>query len=172
MNAISPQPSPEDEALERELRQFELVAPSARLKNRIRAAAADLGLESEAATASAPKNVVRFPNLQSWISSAAAMVALGFAIALWVQNPTEKPAGGVAGSAGAPNARVSPYTFTDQILVGHKNEGVVETADGTPMWSVRYDLLNRIESIDPETGEPRNEITPEERRFFYPVHHD
>ena len=49
MNAFAPQSSPEDEKLERELRDFEVVGPRPDLKDRIRAEAAKLGVEPVAA---------------------------------------------------------------------------------------------------------------------------
>ena len=178
MNAFAPQSSPEDEKLERELREFKVVGPRPDLKDRIRAEAAKLGVEPVAAEPA--KKVVRFP-IQTWIASAAAVVALGFGIALWLEtqeksgnlaaaSPAEDEAGGAPGSGSDLNLK--PYTMVDQVLVNQANDGVIETEDGQPMWQLRYELINRTEWQDPETGETHEVVAPEQRLLFMPVRYD
>ncbi|MFT5468189.1 MAG: hypothetical protein ACI8UO_003297 [Verrucomicrobiales bacterium] len=171
MNAIAPQPSSEDEKLERELRDFEVVGPRPGLKERIRAEAAELGVESQDS-----KKIVRFPALQTWISSAAALVALAFGIALWMETekPVEKavPLGNRGLAGGDPTPAHRPYTLVDQVLVNQVNDGVIFTEDNQPMWQLRYDFINRAEWQDVETGETREVVAPEQRIFFMPVRHD
>lgn len=157
--------------MERELRQFEIVGPRPELKDRIRAAAAELGVapaKPEAPENAEPSKVVQIPRLQTWISSAAALVALGFGIALYME--TQLAVNNVIVDESAEPQ--PPYTLVDQVLVGESNDGVFITEDGKPMMQYRQELLNREEWHDPETGEKRQELTPEQRILIVPVRHD
>ena len=177
MTAFAPQPSPEEDALERELREFNIAGPRPGLKARIRARADELGIEPPVTEPDAT-NLVRFPALQTWISSAAALIALAFGFALWLETQKQPS---VATADPVPRAPVlvsedrsvaKPYTLVDQVLINQANDGVIVTEDGQPMWRLRYDFMNRTEWQDPATGETRQHLTPEQRVFFMPVRHD
>ncbi len=201
MNVPGQNLDPEDKRLQRELRGYEPVAPSDSLKERIRSAAADAGVETQP-DRPLQEVLVRVPAFlrENWFGAAAAALAMIFG-GLLVFQPNEEasspqmvsapvatseapatPSNTVQGDAvdglvvwgndNVPQLNRQSFISTDQHLVSQKNLGIVETEDGTPMWKIEYELLNRASWKDPQTGSQHQELVPEKRVLFISVHHD
>lgn len=190
MNPDLPILTPQEEQLEQELRSYVPRVPSLDLKARIRAAAAEMGVQPEAPPVPPiePKKIARFPMAQAWISAAALLVAGVFGVAIWQQNHPGSPgapsvvnnAAPAAGSHpdelllwnNAPRVESLAPSESERVLVSQHNDGVVTGADGQPKWKLRQKFLNRAVWEDPETGEKHRMEVPEEREVLVPVHHD
>lgn len=201
MNVPGQNLDPEDNRLQRELRGYEPVAPSDSLKERIRAAAADAGVETQPGRP-LQDVLVRVPAFlrENWFGTAAAALAMIFGGLLVFQQsdeamspnlvsapmassaaPSTQPdvlkgdaSDGLVvwGNNNVPELNRESFISTDQHLVSQKNLGIVETEDGTPMWKIEYELLNRASWKDPQTGSQHQELVPEKRVLFISVHHD
>ena len=182
---MNPEPlspiDPHEAALEAELRELEPYTPSASLKDRIRAAAAEI---EEPSFDTVEEKIVRPVAFSrpAWIAAAAAIVAAFFSIAVWTQLRQSSPNQPVIVEDDSNKAPLlwnrqpegvpgSSYTLSDQVFVGQENEGVVEFDEG-PMWKIRTDWLNRTEWENPETGIPQEKLEPEQRYIFVPVRHN
>jgi len=191
MNSPEPELTPDDRKLERELRGLEPEGPSDGLKARIRAAAADLGVE----TTPESRKVIAFPQFlkEQWLGAAAACFALVFAILLLADrqpadttlalgNPdtteTEVLTGDsdqgliLWGNDNVPRIDQNSFVSQDQVLISQENFGIVQEGDGPPMWKIQCEIVNRAVWEDQETGDRHEKIVPERRILFVPVRHD
>jgi len=193
MNPDLPILTPKEKQLEEELLSYVPRTPSADLKARIRAAAAELKDQPAASLPPLPpvepKKIVRFSIFQPLVTIAALIMVGVFGVLIWQQShpnsnredlvkgtPTAPPTGANPDELlmwnNAPRVEGAPPEARDRVLVSQQNDGVVTGEDGQPKWKLRYKFLNRAVWEDPETGEKHKIVIPAEEEVLVPVHHD
>lgn len=182
------EPTEEETALERELREMQPWRPSLHLRRRIEeeAARCELGEgEPEAGVW-----VQRFPAMPAVHALAAVAAAAALVVILltpfWLPGSREEPGALATGlRSGEDDAGESSVSLIrrnreadaeeawrrEEYLLGSEPVGMVEPEEGPAMWRVRYRVLNRTAWQDEETGAMREHFVPEDRVLFVPVRH-